>query len=303
LLAAALAGVAAIGAQTPAPPQTPPRFGAGTDVVIVDVLVTRDGKPVPGLTAADFTVTDAGVAQQIELAALDSVPVSLLLALDTSASVRGQPLESLKDAAKAAVASLRPTDQAALLTFSHNLALGAAWTDDRAKITQAIDAATAQGSTALIDAAFAAMGLRQRPGTRTLVLLFTDGDDSASWLGAGDVLAAARRSEAIVYGVTLAAPARATTPPDQLADAMIKEPGLYRDALLPVLAYETGGESLRAATAADLRGVFVDILSRFNNRYVFMYSPKGADAKGWHPITVKTKDPTMTVNARRGYTR
>ena len=62
--------------------QTPPRFAASTDTVVVDVLVTRDGKPVEGLTAADFVVRDAGTPQKLDMVAVEALPVNLLLALD-----------------------------------------------------------------------------------------------------------------------------------------------------------------------------------------------------------------------------
>ena len=122
---ALIVGLAALVPGTSAQ-QQPPRFAAGTAVVSIDVLVTRDGKPVTNLTAADFDVRDSGAAQPVQLNGIESVPVALLLALDTSASVRGPALDQLKDAAKAAVSGLRAGDQAALLTFSQNVAPGPA---------------------------------------------------------------------------------------------------------------------------------------------------------------------------------
>ena len=77
-------------------------FRAGVDAVAVDVLVTRNGRPVVGLTADDFTVLDNDVPQQIELVLLEDVPITLLLVLDTSGSVRGAPLVQLRTAAEAA---------------------------------------------------------------------------------------------------------------------------------------------------------------------------------------------------------
>jgi Ca-activated chloride channel family protein len=283
--------------------QTPPRFTGGTEAVLVDVLVTRGAKPVPDLTAKDFVVIDSGVEQKAELVAVESLPVSLLLALDTSASVRGQSLDHLKTAAKAVLGSLRPADEAALVTFAHNLVLGAAWTTDPAKLTQAIDAVVAQGSTALSDAAFAALGMRGKARSRTLVLLFTDGDDTASWLGPADVVEAARRSDSVVYGVTLPKTAGGIAASDDLEKLLRSEPRLYRGALVPVLARETGGELLRATDAKDLAAVFVDAVARFNTRYVLSYSPTGVPATGWHPIEVKVSATGVDVRARRGYAR
>jgi VWFA-related protein len=298
--AALLAGIAALGAQGP-PPQQPPRFAAATDTVIVDLLVTRDGRPIEGLTAGDFTVRDAGVPQKVEMVVTGSLPVRLLLALDASASVRGEALELLKQAAKAAVESLRASDEAAVLTFAHNVSLAGGWTSDRAELAKAIDAVTARGSTALADAAFTALGLAPKAGTRTLILLFTDGSDTASWLRPDQVLEAARRSEAVVYGVTAGA-AIPLPPVDQLESWLQTEPSLYRGALLPVLARHTGGESMRVGDTKALRETFVTVVSRFNSRYVLTYSPSGAQSAGWHPIEVDVRGGGV-VTARRGYYR
>jgi len=293
-------------------------FTAGTNVVMVDVQVLRGGTPVEGLTAADFVVRDTGVAQEVRLIGVDQMPVQLLLTLDTSASVRGPALDHLKEAAKAAVASLRAVDHAALVTFSHSVHLRSPWTSDRAQINAAIDQVTAQGGTALTDAAFASLGLVVKPGSRTLVLVFTDGDDTASWLSAADVLQIARRSESVVYGVTLVAPghsgadiaewlapARGASPGTDPADVetwLLSEPGLYRGALLPMLTRTTGGELLRATETTALRDAFPTIVSRFNRRYVLSYTPAGVPATGWHPIDVEVKGGG-DVTARRGYAR
>jgi VWFA-related protein len=296
LLGAAAVTPSSAARQVPAPAAAPA-------VVTIDVLVTRDGKPVTGLTAGDFEVRDGGAVQQVQLGSLDSIPVALLLALDTSASVRGPALEQLKEAAKAAVSSLRAGDQAALLTFSQSVALRAGWTDDKRRLQAAIDATTAQGSTSLADAAFAALNLPPGRAARTLALIFTDGDDSSSWLSATAVVDAARRTDAVVYGVTLSAGTAGAVVPDDARVKLLEDPGLYRSALLPVLAHDTGGESLSRAGARDLRAAFLDVLARFNQRYVLTYSSPHAAGSGWHPLEVRAKDPALTVAARHGYTR
>ena len=281
--------------------QQAPAFTAGTDVVVVDVLVSRNGAPFSGLTVDDFTVRDAGVPQKVTLAAIESMPVRLLLALDSSASVRGGALDQLKLAAKAAVNSLRPSDEVAVLSFAHNLALASSWTTNRTQASAAIDAVTARGATALADAAFGALGLAPRTGARTLVLMFTDGSDTASWLSPAQVLHAARRSESVVYGVTIGA-ATAPLPLAQLESWVSAEPSLFRGALLPLLARQSGGEMMRAVGMQDLGDTFVSIVSRFNQRYVLTYSPTGVPATGWHPLEVEVRGGG-DVTSRRGYFR
>src|SRR5262245_61749954 len=75
--------------------QDRPVFRSGVEVVELDVSVTRGGQPVAGLTAHDFALTDNGVLQVIDSVTLDQLPLSILLALDTSLSVAGDRLKPL----------------------------------------------------------------------------------------------------------------------------------------------------------------------------------------------------------------
>src|SRR5687768_13977095 len=79
------------------------KFRSGTDAVRVDVLARRGHEPIIGLTAADFELRDSGVVQEIRAVSTEEVPVTLLLALDTSKSVQGSVLDNLKAAARSAV--------------------------------------------------------------------------------------------------------------------------------------------------------------------------------------------------------
>jgi VWFA-related protein len=316
LLVAAAAAAAVITASISGA-QSAPRFFGNADAILVDVAVSRAGVPVEGLTAADFVVKDSGVVQSAQLVSTAGLPVSLLLAFDASASVRGEPLESLKAAAKAAVAALRPTDEAALLTFSHNVVLRSGWTTSREALTKAIDGVTGTGLTALNDAAMAALSLTPKPGSRRLILFFTDGDDTSSWTPASALLQAARRSDSVIYNVSLdsarnngAAISRmleARRKPGDTAQADLEkwvnaDPSLYRGAALTLLTLETGGEALRAADAAKLTTTFTDVIARFGRRYVLAFTPTGVPATGWHSLEVEVKGGGE-VTARRGYTR
>jgi hypothetical protein len=70
--------------------QGPPRFRSTADAVRVDIQVLDKGKPVAGLVASAFELRDGSVAQNIQTIAVEDVPVSLILALDTSESVAGR---------------------------------------------------------------------------------------------------------------------------------------------------------------------------------------------------------------------
>ena len=102
---APLGAAVLLGSQTPS-------FRSTVDLVRVDVLVTDDGRPVPGLAAADFEVFDNGVRQQVTVLSADDLPIRVLLALDLSESVDGGRLADLQTAARLLVGSLRPDDRA-----------------------------------------------------------------------------------------------------------------------------------------------------------------------------------------------
>ena len=116
--AAVAAGLAVLSFTAGAAQQT---FRVSVDAVRVDVLVLDGNRPVGGLTAADFELSDSGVAQRIDAITFEDVPLSVMLALDASGSVRGAPLEHLKDAAAAVTGLLKPGDRAALLTFAEEV--------------------------------------------------------------------------------------------------------------------------------------------------------------------------------------
>lgn len=312
----------------PAAQETAPQaaFRSTTELVLVDVLVTRGTTPVPGLRAEDFDVRDSGQRQKIELVSVESMPVDLLLALDVSASLTGPQLAGLKQAAKAAVAALRPLDRAALLTFSNDIKSAADWTNDGNRLNQSIDRLEASGWTSLFDATFTALNIPDSPTRRPLLLVFTDGHDTSSWLTAPDVLAMAERSRLIIYGVSAGVSASrsftATTVagsigapavdrsgelgrihPTRIRERLLSDPFGFRSLFLRVIANDTGGELLEAAPGTDLRGVFLQVLERFSQRYLLSYVPTGVPRPGWHPIEVRLKDDSLKVIARRGYSR
>ena len=158
------------------------RFSARVDAVRVDVLVTEGGKPVQGLTAADFELRDNGVLQQVDVADPDTMPVNAILALDLSASVEGERLTHLRQAGHALVGALAPGEQASLVAFNHQVTLESDLTTDLAAVGTALDRAGTRGRTSLIDAVYASLIVGESDAGHSLVLAFSDGQDTASWL-------------------------------------------------------------------------------------------------------------------------
>jgi Ca-activated chloride channel homolog len=302
LLAAAAAGApgrSAVGAQT---------FRAGTDAVQVDVLVTRGGRPLAGLTADDFELRDNGVVQDIDAIVLQDVPVTLALVLDVSESVDGPPLEHLRTAVGAAAAALSSDDRVALFTFSHQVALAASATKNRDDVRAAAGAVSAIGATALYDATLAALIMRERVQGRAVMLVFSDGDDTASWIDPRAVLTAAQRSDVVTYAVTLErrlarADLQAVLRDRRERQWFLEAPSLYGRQFLSLLAAETGGSVLVAERSDDLRERFVRVVKEFKSRYILTYTPRNVASGGWHSLEVGLKRQRADVQARRGYLR
>ena len=285
-------------------------FRSRIEGVRIDVLVMDGRKAVTGLGASDFEVRDAGVLQQIDSVTLGDAPLSMLLALDVSYSMRGKPLADLKEAAAAVIDLLTPADRGAILTFSERLELRAPWTSDRGALKTSFSNVEARGATSLHDAAFTALAIRDEVPARALVLIFSDGDDTVSWLPGQTILDSARRSEAVVYGVGLR-PKDSTVRPGYRMDfrsglqpvkPRVTGAGLFQQ-VLPTLAEDTGGKYLDAERSEKLRNAFVQIVTEFRTRYLITYTPRGVDRGGWHPIEVKLTNKPGKITARRGYLR
>jgi VWFA-related protein len=299
-LLAIMVGMATLCAQT---------FRVAVEAVRVDVLVTDGNQPIAGLTAADFELLDSGVLQQIDSLGVEDVPLSVLFVLDTSYSMNGAPLQHLKDAASAVIDLLAVQDRAAVLTFSEFVTLRSGWTADHAVLKRAIATAQALGATSLHDASYAALTMRDAAPARPLVLIFSDGNDTSSWLPGQSVLDVASRSEAVVYGVGLVT-SKEVRPGFRMDLSSGLQPVRARfagtallDSFLSTLADESGGKYLDAERSEKLRDTFVRIVQEFRSRYLLSYRAQGVSANGWHPIEVKLKNTRGKVTARRGYLR
>jgi VWFA-related protein len=273
VLAALAAAVAAVRAQDVT-------FSSKVEAVRVDVLVTDAGQPVRGLGAQDFEIRDNGVLQGIDLVSFEQIPLNVILAVDMSDSVAGDRLERLRTASGAILNGLQKNDQAALVTFSDSVQLGAALSGDVAQVRKALSQAAGKGRTSLIDGTYAGIQVGESDAGRALLVVFSDGLDTSSWLPAEKVLDAAKRSDVVAYAVSVRSPAK---------------PEFLRE-----LTSFTGGRLFEVEKTGNLDAVFVGILEEFRQRYLVSYTPRGVAREGWHRLDVRVKRGG-TIKARPGY--
>jgi VWFA-related protein len=281
-IALAIGGVAIVAAirgplaaEAPAPQAT---FTARVDSVRVDVDVRRADASVAGLTAADFEILDNGVPQRVELMSPTALPLNIVLALDGSASLDAKERRHLVAAGARVVDALRGADTAALITFADRVSILTTFTGDAWRLRELLGAPMPAGETVLYDAAHVAMVLGASGRGRPIVILFSDGEDTASLLTGDTVVDTARRTGAVVCVVALG------------------EPG----PVLPKLAEVTGGVFVKESSLNRVAARFADILEGFRRRYLVSFTPTGVAKDGWHTLTVRVKGGGE-VRARSGY--
>jgi VWFA-related protein len=272
----------------------PPTFTSRVETVYVDAFVTHGGTPVAGLTAADFDVRDNGVRQAVRLEDVSRVPITATLAFDVSGSLEGERLAQLRAAGHAFVQHLTEADQAGLLAFSQELRLAVPHTHDAAELHKGLDAFQPGGETALYDALYAGLGLPSGAG-RTLLVVFTDGEDNISWLDAEQVLAVAENSNTLVHIVGLWPEAARTGG----REGRVVGPGPHEQALGRIAA-ATGGRVWNAQ-ANSLPKTFVSILDELRARYLLAYEPAGVPRVGRHRLEVHVRGGKGKIRARPGY--
>ena len=291
VLLAALAAPQALAQQ----PVKPLEFRTGVGAVYVDAFVMRGGGPLPDLRASDFELHDNGALQQLELLSAESRPLRAVLVFDTSSSMAGDRLEALRAAGAAFLDGLRPADEAGLVAFSEDVVWLAEPTADKARVRQGLERLRAEGATSVFDALYAGITLSEGE-RRSLIVLFTDGEDNTSWLGETDLRTVAQRSNALVHVVGWREPLspehqrRTPLPPESPQERALRE-----------IAEAAGGRYWQADSPDRLRRAFSAIADAMGHRYVLRYEPTGVARDGWHRIDARLRGAKGDVHVRRGY--
>jgi VWFA-related protein len=294
---ASLAGVLAAGrdlaGQVPAA-QTQgqlPTFRVTADAVRVEASVrARDRRPLTGLTATDFELSDNGVRQEIADITYGQMPIDVTIALDVSFSVTGTMLGQLRRAVAQLMIDLGKEDRLKLILFNSRVNRLVDFTRDASAVERALLAATAGGGTTVYDTISVALVSASNPDRRQLVVCFTDGADSSSTTGAEELIAVAQRTRATL---ALVMPPPAPSGPGT--------PMSLRDRLFYQLVSETGGSRVAVNQSSDLTSTFHGILTDFRSAYVIHFRPTGVERGGFHTLKVAVIRPGASVLARRGY--
>jgi VWFA-related protein len=262
---------------------------------------------VNGLTAADFELKDNGVVQSVQLIATEGLPLLAVLVFDVSGSLAGDRLAALQASGRAFLDTLRPQDEVSLFTFSDETQWLVKPTTDKSAVSRALDRLRTAGATSVLDALYTALVLPETRA-RTLLVLFTDGEDNISWLDWRQLQVVAERSNALIHVVGLRRPEDENfdSPTTDLAGRML--PPTRTAALdwlhtwgLRQIAESTGGRYWEAESPARLKTAFAAVTEAMAQRYILSYEPQGVKRSGWHEIELRLLSRKGEVHARRGY--
>ena len=273
-------------------------FKSTVEVVPLTVTVTdAKGKYVKNLVETDFAVLEEGVRQSLAFFANEPVPIDLALTIDASESMASQ-LPIVRKAAGALVDSLRGGDRATVVTIKNAVGVALPLTADRPRIDAAIRDLSASGGTALYDGVYVVLKELERARMaeirkRVLVLL-SDGLDTASRLGADDMLALARRAGVGIY--VIAMPTGSSHLPRNRQDGS----ALQAEYAMRALARDTGARSFFPKRVEELPAIYREIAHELANQYQLGYLPSRSVTRGsFQRVTVHVEN--AIARTRSGY--
>jgi Ca-activated chloride channel family protein len=284
--------VASQGFSGAAATQETQKFKSGTQTVPLYVTVTdATRRLVPELVQEDFEILDNGKPQSITLFDNEVRPITAVVMLDTSGSMT-LALDLVKKASEQFLIRLLPDDRGRVGAFNDKIEFFPSdrFTGNRDELIGYLKELDFGYPTRLYDAVDQSIDKLEPIEGRRVVVVFTDGDDTASKAGLGDVLDRARLLEVMVYAIGLESDyfngvQRVRTRPDR---------GLRK------LAEETGGGFYELKKTDELGATFTRVAQELHSQYVLGFSPEKLDGKV-HKLDVRVKKPGMTARARKSY--
>jgi len=272
------------------------------NVKLVNVFTTvtdANGTPVSSLKQDDFQVFEDGKPQQIAVFHRESeLPLSIVVAIDTSLSTHSDQKLELESARRFAHAILRPIDGLSLFQFSEIVDQLTPFTADVRVIDHAINRVHSGAATALYDTLYLGSdALMDRRGRKVMVVI-TDGGDTVSKVTYQEAIREAQQAEVILYSIIIV----------PIENSAGRDTG--GEHALITLSRDTGGKYFYASGMQQLDEAFRQISDELRTQYLIAYYPntrvsdsdfRRIDIKV-NPATKDYADPSeLVVRHRTGY--
>src|SRR6266508_182046 len=271
-------------------PTQGPTFKAGTQVVSLFVTVQdAQRRLVPDLTQQDFEVADNDKPQPIIYFDNSIHPINVVVMLDTSGSMT-LTIDLLKRDAEQFLIRMLTEDKAKVGALNDKIQIGAHFSNNRDQLISEVKDLDYGNGTRLWDAIGTSLDELKNVDGRRVILVFTDGDDTASKTSLGKVIERARTDEVMVYAIGLES---------RYFDG-VRMVRSKPDSGLRKIADETGGGYFELTKTDELAPTFTKVAQELHSQYVIGFSPTLLDNKV-HKLAVKMKQPGLVPRARRSY--
>jgi VWFA-related protein len=227
--------------------------------IISLVTVTNDAGLIVGkLDENNFIVYEDSVRELpilVEELTSGVAGINVVLTIDRSGSMRGQPITDAKNAASSFVGLMQKDDQSAIVSFSYQPRTDHLFTSDVDSLKTAIARIQANGGTAIFDAVIHSVYLMNHGLKNRAIILLTDGADRDSQASYADALTTAQSYEVRVFTIGL---------------GLVQ--GSPEENILKDLASKTGGLYFYSPTSQDLEEIYLAISKILHHRYRITYS-------------------------------
>ncbi len=256
-----------------------PQFMEEVNVHLIELPTTviRNGRPVNDLPQAAFRVLDEGTPVKVtKFEHVDNLPLSLGLAIDTSASMQPRMDQARKAASQFFSSVMKRGDRAFLVSFDTQPELIQRWSPKLADVNAGLAKLRAEEATALYDAVVYSLynfvGIK---GQRALVLV-TDGKDTASKFSFDQALEYARRAAVPIYAIGIGI--RGTD-----VDVRYK---------IGKFCSETGGNAYYIESEIELSRIYNEIQTELRSQYILGFYPSDGVKPGskWREVSVHVSE-------------
>lgn len=284
-------------------PRPVPTIRIDTDLVTIDVTVTdKNGNYVRDLSPDEFQVFEDGKLRKLDFFAVTdevalSRPLAVVFALDLSGSLKQEETKTLREAALKFTELMQGDSVFAALAFNYNVKILQDFTDNPAKLEKALaKTGRFEGSTRIYDAIDRAVTMLNRKAPRSrknrpvrrVVIVISDGFDSASIIDRTELIRRAMAAGVTVYSVTL--PSYILSP-TQSTQRVITPFDASR------IVAATGGRDFSADTS-DFTPIFKSLAEEIRASYALAFYPERRDGK-LHDLRVKTSRQDVQLRISR----
>jgi VWFA-related protein len=304
-----------------------PTFRGGNRTVAVYATVTGpDGRLVPDLSRDAFSIHDNGKRQELTLFANDLQPITVVMLLDRSGSMKSN-FTLVQQAAEHFVNVMLPDDKARIGSFSNRIQIDPRdFTSDHTEMERILQTELQEeGPTPLWNAINVGITALLHQQGRRVVLVFTDGMDApfnpaAQNNSLKDVMKRAEEEDVMVYAIGLASSDSRGFGYGGYPRGGFGRGGFGRggfgggpfggghrsyaadkpDEGLPKIAAATGGGYFELTSTNDLGATFAKVADELHHQYALGFTPQKLDGKR-HSLDVRLEGPGGTVRARKSY--